>query len=290
MVMPSGPPVPITPHGMDAGSYCRSGRRRDSERAACKPWCRLEQQCAWCKCRACANCQHLPPLRPTVPAWYNATYRRPCHGRTRCAEKRVWAVQLPCESRALPGLPRKLGCWLLKPDNCRRSEESGLRPEQGWSLQHAATSTSACLVTLPSSASRACFTPHQLRAWHSVQTVLVTARGGARAATAATAAVAGVAAASAAAGVAAGMAAATAASGATAGGAAAAGCTLVQQALPWQVPKRGLCFSAGAQPEGLRYVTNHAHQAELFVPIRVARVVTARACGRRPMRLLLRLC
>ena len=42
---------------------------------------------------------------------------------------------------------------------------------------------------------------------------------------------------------------------------------MIQPALPWQVPRRGQCFSVGAQPAAPRYVTNHAHQAELLVPM-----------------------
>ena len=42
---------------------------------------------------------------------------------------------------------------------------------------------------------------------------------------------------------------------------------MIQPALSWQVPRRGLCFSVGTQPPAWRYVTNHAHQAELLVPI-----------------------
>ena len=44
-------------------------------------------------------------------------------------------------------------------------------------------------------------------------------------------------------------------------------CTMVQQALAWQVPRRGLCFSVGAHEPAPRYVTNHAHQAELLMPM-----------------------
>ena len=246
-------PVPSSPRGMEDGAYCSSGRRRDVERAACKPWCKAAAHCRWCKCRSCGVCQHLPPLRPAVPNWYNASYRPPCR---RCAEqRRVWAVHLPCESRALPSLPREPGCWLRSPSGCR--SDGGATPSvniqrrMNWT-RHEATGAADCLVSLPATANRRCYTPRELKAWHSVQAVLVTARGGGGARAAGAAAVgAAVAAAVTAAQVhrrrytaAATAVPATATAAAGGGGGAGAGCTMIQPALPWQVPKRGLCFSS----------------------------------------------
>jgi len=231
-------PVPTSPRGMEAGSYCSSGRRRDVERAACKPWCKMVAHCRWCKCRSCGVCQHLPPLRPAVPGWYNASYRQPCR---RCAEqRRVWAVHLPCESRALPLLPREPGCWMRIPSGCRR--DGGVTPSvniqrrMNWTRREA-TGTADCLVAQPAAANRRCYTPRELKAWHSVQAVLVTARGGARAAAAAAGAAAVVTAAVGAAAAAGGAAVAATASGGSGGG-AGAGCTMTQPALSWQVPRR----------------------------------------------------
>jgi len=227
-------PVLSSPLGMEDGSYCSSGRRRDVERAACKPWCKAVAHCRWCKCRSCGVCQHLPPLRPAVPGWYNASYRQPCR---RCAEqRRVWAVHLPCESRALPSLPREPGCWMRSPSGCRR--DGGAIPSVNWT-RRAAAGAADCLVSLPATANRRCYTPRELKAWHAVQAVLVTARGGAAAGAAAVgAAAAAVDAAAAADGVA-----VTAAAAAAAAGSTGAGCTMIQAALPWQVLRRGLYSS-----------------------------------------------
>ena len=243
-------PVPSSPRGMEDGAYCSSGRRRDVERAACKPWCKAVAHCRWCKCRSCGVCQHLPPLRPAVPGWYNASYRQPCR---RCAEKRrVWAVHLPCESRALPSLPREPGCWMRSPSGCRR--DGGVTPSvniqrrMNWT-RRAATGAADCLVSLPATANRRCYTPRELKTWHSVQAVLVTGRGGASAAVAAAAAgAAAVATAAVGAAAAAGGVAAAAIAGGGSSGGAGAGCTMIQPALSWQVPRRGLCFASQPSP------------------------------------------
>ena len=43
-------------------------------------------------------------------------------------------------------------------------------------------------------------------------------------------------------------------------------CRAIEPALPFQIPRLGTCASAG-KPPGLRYLTNHGHQAEVLVPI-----------------------
>ena len=116
--------------------------------------------------------------------------------------------------------------------------------------RRAATGAADCLVSLPATANRRCYTPRELKTWHSVQAVLVTGRGGASAAVAAAAAAGAAAVATAAVGAAAaagGVAAAAIAAGGSSGG-AGAGCTMIQPALSWQVPRRGLCFASQPSP------------------------------------------
>ena len=238
--------------GVAMATTCVSTRRHDSAVARCQPWCALRQHCSFCKCRACALCQKdrdhhaVPPPPPpshtasaaadNVSRWANAAagyrwpsatagYRWPCR---HCAERRVWAVRLPCSSGALPSLPREAGCWMRSVRGCPKepSERSAMH---NWSRLVATAAERSreldwCLVAQQNAADQRCFSPRQLKAWHSVQAVFVASSLPRR-------------------------------------------CTMVQQALAWQVPRRGFCFSVGAHEPAPRYVTNHGHQAELLMPM-----------------------
>ena len=143
----------------------------------------------------------------------------------------MWAVRLPCKSRALPALPREEGCWVRSQRGCPRNGSAG-GLMRNWSRvpESVATAPRAldwCIVVQQNAADRRCFTPRQLKQWHAVESVALQR---------------------------------------PASEAWGEGCTLVQQALPWQVPKSGLCFSVGARPPASRYLTNHGHQAELLLP------------------------
>ena len=45
------------------------------------------------------------------------------------------------------------------------------------------------------------------------------------------------------------------------------GCVATERLLPFQVPRRGTCMTAGPAPSAQRYLSNHGHQAEVLIPI-----------------------
>ena len=184
-----------------------------------------------------------------------------CERRLACA---VWAVSLPCSHTPLARLPHRAGCWARPTMNgCNAPQPKAAHrlaatfaatQLRNWTRVRSAKNISMCLsqgtrVALQAVCSRghggeatgeaaAASRSSWSSKWHTrpppVDVAFISRDAQTRHSTAV---------------------------------AATSSCLAIEPAMAFQVPRRGTCVTAGAEPAWPRYLLNHGHQAEIVIPI-----------------------